>query len=88
MFMYMCTLKGFYKAILAKKDVRCKNSVMNHAVNNIENCVTIFMLSCRRLMQIDQENKHTMSLPHLSGPEKDAIMREKYLASMKPVSPK
>ena len=37
-------------------------------------------------MQIDQENKHTMSLPHLSGPEKDAIMREKYLASMKPVS--
>ena len=36
-------------------------------------------------MQIDQENKHTMSLPHLSGPEKDAIMREKYLASMKPV---
>ena len=29
-----------------------------------------------------------MSLPHLSGPEKDAIMREKYLASMKPVSPK
>ena len=39
-------------------------------------------------MQIDQENKHTMSLPHLSGPEKDAIMREKYLASMKPVSPK
>jgi pectin methylesterase-like acyl-CoA thioesterase len=37
-------------------------------------------------MQIDQENKHTMSLPHLSGPEKDAIMKEKYLASMKPVS--
>lgn len=36
-------------------------------------------------MQIDQENKHTVSLPHLSGPEKEAIMREKYLASMKPV---
>ena len=50
---------------------------------NILSLYPIFV--CRRLMQIDQENKHTMSLPHLSGPEKDAIMREKYLASMKPV---
>ena len=37
-------------------------------------------------MQIDQETKRTMSFPHLSSKEKEAIMKEKYMATMKPVS--
>lgn len=40
----------------------------------------------RRLMQIDQETKRTMAIPHLSSKEKEAIMKEKYMATMKPVS--
>ena len=36
-------------------------------------------------MQIDQETKRTMSIPHLSSKEKEAIMKEKYMATMKPV---
>lgn len=37
-------------------------------------------------MQIDQEVKRTMAIQYLSGAEKEAILREKYLATMKPVS--
>lgn len=37
-------------------------------------------------MQIDQETKRTMAIPHLSSKEKEAIMKEKYMATMKPVS--
>ena len=37
-------------------------------------------------MQIDQETKRTMAIPHLSNKEKESIMKEKYMATMKPVS--
>ena len=37
-------------------------------------------------MQIDQETKRTINIPFLGSAEKEAIMREKYLATMKPVS--
>ena len=36
-------------------------------------------------MQIEQENKRTYSIPFLGDTEKEAIMKEKYLATMKPV---
>ena len=36
-------------------------------------------------MQIEQENKRTHSIPFLGEQEKEAIMKEKYLATMKPV---
>jgi len=43
----------------------------------------------RRLLQIEAETKRTLSIPnHVLSPEaKDAIMRQKYVATMKPVSP-
>jgi len=37
-------------------------------------------------MQIDQEMRRTMAIQYLSSAEKEAILREKYLATMKPVS--
>lgn len=41
----------------------------------------------RRLMQIDAETKRTMGIPNhiLNHEAKDAIMRQKYVATMKPV---
>ena len=36
-------------------------------------------------MQIEQESKRTISIPFLGNTEKEAIMREKYLSTMKPV---
>ena len=44
--------------------------------------------SLRRLLQIEAETKRTLSIPsHILSPEaKDAIMRQKYVATMKPVS--
>jgi len=44
-----------------------------------------FFFLGRRLLQIDQETKRTMALPHLNNTEKQCIMREKYMATMKPV---
>ena len=42
----------------------------------------------RRLLQIEAETKRTLSIPsHVLTPDaKDAIMRQKYVATMKPVS--
>lgn len=42
----------------------------------------------RRLLQIEAEMKRTISIPtHILTPDaKDAIMRQKYVATMKPVS--
>ena len=42
----------------------------------------------RRLLQIEAETKRTLSIPnHVLSPDaKDAIMRQKYIATMKPVS--
>ncbi len=41
----------------------------------------------RRLLQIEAETKRTLSIPnHVLTPDaKDAIMRQKYIATMKPV---
>lgn len=36
-------------------------------------------------MQIEQETKRTINIPFLGSTEKEAIMKEKYLATMKPV---
>ena len=47
----------------------------------------ICCLAYRRLMQIEQETKRTINIPFLGNAEKEAIMREKYLATMKPVRP-
>ncbi len=44
------------------------------------------LLFSRRLLQIDQETKRTMAIPHLNNKEKQCIMREKYMATMRPVS--
>lgn len=49
-------------------------------------CDYHMLVSHRRLMQIDQETKRTINIPFLGNAEKEAIMREKYLATMKPVS--
>ena len=48
--------------------------------------VLLFPPCLRRLMQIDVETKRTMNIPFLTGTEREAIMREKYMATMKPVS--
>lgn len=39
----------------------------------------------RRLMQIEQEAQRTSQINYLSKVEKEAIMKEKYRATMKPV---
>ena len=48
--------------------------------------VPLFPPHLRRLMQIDVETKRTMNIPFLTSTEREAIMREKYMATMKPVS--
>ena len=70
----------------------------SNAISHVSTCVSTMLhqepmyngvsRTCRRLVQIEAETKRTLSIPHHAlGPEaKDAIMRQKYLATMKPVS--
>ena len=51
-------------------------------------CVHACLFHLRRLLQIEAESKRIHALPSqmLNPNDKDAIMRQKYIATMKPVS--
>ena len=71
--------------------VSCSNAATRRSAQVRENereSREAMFFSFRRLLQIEAESKRTHTIPSriLSPDYKDAIMRQKYVATMKPVS--